>query len=183
MHRRRLHRKGAHRLGDVFEVTQTEVRNAAMHAIDQLITHFGGYHRAAGLRQGGQACRKVDTCAIGLVLVEQHFADVDANSQDHGFVDGPGLVAVGQGVVQRQGQANGASTSLALDQQTVPCSTHHPRSPGQDHVFTNLSSEAAPAVDGVSLVILHQSHRLDEIGKHDGAPLPAHQSRVPRFDA
>ncbi len=166
--------EGAHRLGQVFNETVTQVFDLSIDAGRQFVRHVCSDDDLARQGECGQARCHIDPTSVDVGGVDHHLAEVNAQPKTE-------PVHSSCSALDRKRRSHCRRCALELQQHPIPQTLHHPPSMlGQD-LGAHLVHEAPPAVDEPGFVFLHQPHRLDHVHHHDGAAGPGQFGQRPRI--
>ena len=127
-----------------------------------------------GLGQGLESCRDVYAVAIDVVALDDHVAQIDANTQyDPGFL-GQMIVGCGQGRLQFGGTAYGTDSAGKLDENAIAHDLHDPTFVGGHERCQDFGALFPEGRYRPVFICLHQTAVADDVGQNDGGEAALH---------
>ena len=111
---------GAYGLGDVLDLLRTKILEARGHLIPQAVVDAAGDRDPTRLRDLLHAGCDVDTIAVNVVVLDDHVAEVDSDTENDLLILGLAGIARGHPALNLDSALHGIEDTCELDEQAVP---------------------------------------------------------------
>jgi len=155
-----------HRTGDVFEALVAEIIEGEVEAAGGVFLDPGRDADPAGLGEGFEAGRDIDSVAEDVAILDDDIADIDADAEFDAVVGFAG-VALGHAPLPVGRAAQGVDDAGKLDEEPVPGGLDDAAAMLGDLRVDQLGPERFQAVEGAFLVGPDQARIARDISRED----------------
>ncbi len=154
---------GAHRLCDVLYLLFPHVLEVKLELLLHVVVDMAGDADTAWLRQDLKPCRDVDAVSEQLALLDEHVAQVDANTEAHASCLRQVGIALRQLPLHFHGAAHRIHRTGKLGQDGIAGSVDHPAPVLLDEIGKDVAVGVQSVNDGV-VVVAHQAAVAHHVG-------------------
>ena len=159
----RAHPVCAHRLRDVLEEAFAEIVDVRVEYRHQQLAHLGGHDDLAGAGELREPRCEVDAAAVHVAFVGDHLANVRTHAQQHLSSRRDPRVDGLARAMDCEGGFHCCRDLWKLDHEAVAEALDEAPAVRGQHFAGDSLDQSAPAPYHVILVLLHETHGLDQV--------------------